>query len=179
MLRTVLPVTLLVPLLAACSGSSEDGPSGDGGPSPDPEVRSGLVALYAGDHPGEQDTRNGECFADALLDRVAPGELEEAGVVVDGAVAADLPLLDRGTAADWVGATFACVDYFEESARAQVAFSKGEVDWRGYAACLREEIDVEVVRAALVATLAGDWSSDDVTALSRAQADCSTLANPD
>ncbi|MDN4173250.1 hypothetical protein QWY28_09880 [Nocardioides sp. SOB77] len=185
MLRTVIPVVLLVLPLAACTGDAQPTEGASGGASESgssegvsPEVREGLVALYAGDHPRAQDTADGECFADALLERIAPGELEEVGVVVDGAVVTDLPLLEPETAGDWIGATFACVDYFEESARAQVAVTKGTVDWREYAACLREEIDLEVVRAALVAALGGDWDSDAVAALSRAQAECSTAANP-
>lgn len=178
MLRTVLPVALLVPLLAACSGSSDDGPSGDSGPSVDPEVRSGLAALYAGDHPGEQDTRNGECFADELLDRVNLRDLEAAGVVVDGAVAPTSPELEPELAEVWVDAMFSCMDFIDESARAQVAFTKGKVDWEQYAACLREDLDDDTVRAAVVGMLTGAWDSPDVAALTRAQADCSTEANP-
>jgi len=179
-IRALLAAPVLVLALAGCNGDPEPSPAAATGATGTvgPEVRPGLVALYAGDHPGEVDTRNGECFADALVERTSAAQLEAAGITVDGDVVADVPPLDTGTAADWVAATFDCVDYFEESARAQVAFTKGRLDRREYAACLRGGVDLEVVRAALVATLAGDWDSEHVTALTRAQAECSTLADP-
>ncbi len=58
------------PGLVACSGaaSSADDPAG-----PDTQaVRAELVALFAGDHPGQDSTEAGECFADELLDQVSP-----------------------------------------------------------------------------------------------------------
>ncbi|MCR6033006.1 hypothetical protein GGQ22_16395 [Nocardioides sp. zg-579] len=180
--RTVLAVPLLALLLTGCSGDSatpgSSGATRSSDASAAPEVRAGLAALYAGDRPGEEDTRNGECFADALLDRVSTAELEEAGVVVGGQVAATSPELEPDLAETWVDAMFSCMDFVEESARAQVAFTKGAVDWREYAACLRAELDEDAVRAAVVGMLSGDWRTPEVAALTDAQAECSAQADP-
>lgn len=198
MTRTALAAPVLAPVLAlvvplalgGCSGDSggSDGSGGSGGSGSSggsaaastgfPEIRAGLVELYAGDHAGERDTTHGECFADALLADVPVADLEAAGVVVDGAVAPTSPTLDRDLAEQWVEAMLGCMDFIDESARAQVAFTKGKVDWQQYAACLRGELDETAVRAAVVGTLMGDWDSPDVAALTQAQAECSTAANP-
>ncbi|MEV7430741.1 MULTISPECIES: hypothetical protein [unclassified Nocardioides] len=180
MLRTALAASLLLVPLTGCTGGSEDP---DGAPAPGPagaaaEVRDGLAALYAGDHASATDTADGECFADALLAEVPVEELEAAGVLVDGSVAPTSPALEPALAEQWVDAMFGCMDFVEESARAQVAFTKGKVDWREYAACLRDALDEDAVRDAVVGTLTGDWGSPAVAALTDAQADCSASATP-
>lgn len=158
-------------LLAGCSDDSSE----EASPAVPVDVRAGLAALYAGDHAEETDTADGACFADELADRVSLDELREAGLVTGSDdVAAVVPRLSDELAARWVDAQFACVDFVEESARAQVAASKGAIDAEAYAACLRAEITGAQLKAAAAQALTGDLTGADVARLSTAQLTCST-----
>ena len=55
--------TALRPLLSSCTGDDSSGDDPDRA-----KINEGLAAIYAGDHPGEEDTEDGECFADELSD---------------------------------------------------------------------------------------------------------------
>lgn len=166
MTRTAALVVVTGLLLAGCS---------DDGPEEVPEgVRTGLAALYAGDHPEAADTEDGACFADELLARASLDDLREAGLVTGDEVATDVPPLPADLAGTWVDAQFACVDFVEQSARAQVAASKGAIDAEAYAACLREEISEDQLRAAVAQALTGDLTGTDVSRLSTAQLTCAT-----
>lgn len=171
------PSILLVAavLLAGCS---DDGPEDKDDNGPDRAVvEQGIADLYAGDHATDQDATSGACFAKELLDRAEVGLLEDAGIITDsGDVAAELPAFDEETARLWVDAQFACVDYIEESTRALLAQTKGKLQQERYAACLREALTDDQLRAAVEATLTGAWDAPEVTALANAQADCRRLA---
>ena len=183
MLRTVSAVLLLVALggLTACT----DDDAAPASPSPAPPaapataadpgaVRSGLADLYAGTGAAEGASRaEGECFADALLGRLSPVELRDAGVLDrDLQVIDDVPPLDPETAAAWVDAQLTCTDFYAESARAQKAATKGAVDAQAYAACLRKALTEEQLRAALAQALGGDLAGPAVARLGAAQAGC-------
>ena len=75
-------------------------------------------------------------------------------------------------------AQFACADFVEQSTRALEAHSKGELDPEAYAACLREALTDEELRAAVVASLTGTCEAPEVTALADAQGRCTTIALP-
>jgi hypothetical protein len=180
----VLRVSMFAPaavvaavLLAGCS---DDEPDGRSSATPDrAEVEEGLAALFAGDHSTERDDASGACFAEELVDRAGVERLTEAGILTDaGTVAPELPAFDDETAGLWVDAQFACVDYVEESTRALSAQTKGRLDQKAYAACLRDALTDEQIRAAVVATLTGDWEAEEVTALSDAQGGCTTASLP-
>ena len=165
-------------LLAVTGCTGEDAAPAVTDPVPQ-TVRADLAELWAGDAPSRQDAEAGRCFADALAERTTLTDLRDAGLV-DGsdAVVADLPVLDESVARDWVAAQLTCVDFVEESTRAQVAATKGALDAPAYAACLGEALDDEAVAAALVATLSGGFDSPAVERLSRAQVDCAAGAAP-
>lgn len=134
---------------------------------------AGLSGLYAGDHAQPSERENGECFAEALLDRTDADALREGGVVDEtGEVVAELPVLERPLAVAWAGAQLECVDFVAESARAQSARSKGAVDEAAYADCLRAAITADEIEEALVASLTGEWESPAVARLADAQAGC-------
>lgn len=170
MRRTAALVVAGVLLLAGCSDDSSE----QAAPTVPEDVRAGLAALYAGDHAQETDTADGACFADELADRVSLDELREAGLVTGDEVAAVVPPLPDEVAAHWVDAQFACVDFVEESARAQVAASKGAIDAEAYADCLRAEITEPQLKAAAAQALTGDLTGEDVSRLSQAQLTCAT-----
>lgn len=163
-------------VVAGCTGEDAAPPAADPVPQ---TVRADLAELWAGDAPSRQDAAAGRCFADALAERMTLADLRDAGLV-DGsdAVVADLPVLDETAARDWVTAQLTCVDFVEESTRAQVAATKGALDQPAYAACLGEALDDAAVSAALVATLSGGFDSPAVERLSRAQVDCVASAAP-
>ena len=142
-------------------------------------MRGDLAALWAGDTPSTRDTEAAACFADALAERTTLADLRAAGLV-DGndAVVSTLPVLDEPSARAWVAAQLTCVDFVEESTRAQVAATKGAVDAPAYAACLGEALDDDAVTEALVATLSGGFDSPAVARLSQAQVDCVAGATP-
>jgi hypothetical protein len=179
--RRVAPVLgALLILTAACDGSgSGSGESSSSRPAPRSEqVRTGVAALYVGDNPTPDDVADGECFADALLDRLDDTELEAAGIVQGGEVVPVLPALDVGTARVWVEAQGRCRDFVEVSTRALAAQSKGRVDPDAYAGCLRDALTAQQVDAALVDTLTGSFDTPEVGALSRAQAACARSSSP-
>ena len=169
-------LVLAAVLLAGCS---EDEPEDKNDTGPDRSVvEQGIADLYAGDRATEQDAETGACFAGELLDRADVDLLEGAGIITDsGDVAAELPAFDDELARLWVDAQFACVDYVEESTRALVAQSRGQLDQETYARCLREALTEDQIRAAVEATLTGDWESPEVTALANAQAECQQQAS--
>ncbi len=168
-------IVLAAVLMVGCS----DGEPDSDADSPDrAQVETGLADLYAGDHATEQDAEAGACFAEELLDRAGVDRLHSAGIVTDeGEVVAELPAFDAETARLWVDAQFACVDYVEESTRALVDQTKGALDQEAYAACLREALTEDQLRAAVEATLTGAWEAPEVTALANAQADCQQRAS--
>ena len=175
--RFVLPLALLGVLsLSSCNTDV----SQDDDDDPDiTVVRAGLSALYAGDHATASTVAEGDCFADALLDRLTPEELVTVGVVGDsGDVVAALPMLDVPTAEIWVDAQFECTDFIEASTRALLAQSKGKLAQDIYGECLRDALTEDELRAALVQTLSGGFESPEVTALSEAQATCAKAALP-
>jgi len=168
--------------LAGCDGD-------DGGSGPDEDttmaaptaatVRPALVALWTGNDAAAGDTETGECFADALLERVEPADLVDAGVLdVGGAAAPDQPQLDAATAEAWVDAQFRCSDFVAESTRALTAQSKGKLDGRRYARCLRGALTEEQLREAVAESLQGRFDAPAVTRLSGAQRTCATQALP-
>ena len=179
MLRVSI-VVLAALLLAGCSGD-EPGDGGDGSSDAGPDravVERSLAELYAGDHATARDDASGACFAEELVDRAGIDRLRDVGIVAASGEVAELPEFDEETARLWVDAQFACVDYVEESTRALAAQSKGRIDQETYAACLRDALTDDELRAAVVATLSGDWEAGAVTALSKAQADCSAASQP-
>lgn len=164
-------ILLLGALLVA--GCSDDEPGSDTGGPDRAQVEQGIADLYAGDHATAQDAEAGDCFAEELLDRTGVDRLREGGIISDsGEVVAELPAFDAETARLWVDAQFECVDYVEESTRALLAQTRGELDQEAYAACLRDALDEDRLRAAVEATLTGSWESPEVAALADAQADC-------
>jgi hypothetical protein len=174
-----LLLAALALLAAGCSGPDVD-PSGSptDGASPDAEaIRSGLAALFAGDHPSARDTRDGACFADALMERTTPRDLRDAGVLdASYVVAAEQPALPQELAEAWASAQFECTDFVAESARAQVSISHGRVDGEAYAACLRGALTGGQVRAAVVETLTGTFDGVAVDRFNGAQSVCSRQA---
>ena len=164
--------------LTGCSGDSDDDPGAEPTAPTAAEVRPALVALWAGSD-ADGDTATGECFADALLARLDPAELVEAGVLdVEGAAAPDQPRLDPETAAAWVDAQFECSDFVAESTRALTAQTKGKLDGRGYARCLRSALSEQELRDAVEQSLQGRFDDPAVTRLSRAQRTCVTASLP-
>ena len=138
-------------------------------------VREGLVALYAGPDPTYRATTEGQCFADALLERVSLDELVTIGVVGDdGRVPPMAPMLTRDVADAWVDAAGSCASYAVVAARALAARTTGmRIDEEAYADCLTAAIPSDRAREALVAALTGAWSSDPAAAqLREAEAGC-------
>lgn len=177
-LRLLPAVLLLSAGLLGCTDDDSSAP--DAAPEP-AGLRAGLAALWAGDDAGGvgADDDVAACFADELVERTTTDELRDAGVLDDAdRVVAELPVLDDGLAEAWVRAQFACVDFVDESTRAQVTASKGKIDRAAYAACLREAITEDEVVAAVVATLTGGFDSPEVMTLSDAQLTCARDALP-
>ena len=158
--------------LSSCGGD-------DAGSEPDrTKVDEGLAALYAGDHPSEEDAAAGECFAHELSD-VSADQLREAGVVDgSGEVVADLPPLDQELAETWVDAQLGCVDFVEASTRAQERITQGRIDAEAYARCLRGELSDDYLRRALVATVRSAFDDPAVNELAQAQDTCAAEATP-
>lgn len=192
MLRAATTLLLLAVLatatMTACSTDQYDDPPPDevetGLASTEPTVGDreavvqGLAELYAGDHAQPSDRRTGQCFAEALLERTDVEALRAGGVLDDsGAVVRQLPVLEPALAEAWVEAQFECVDYVEESTRAQAAQSRGGIDRAAYAGCLRDAITTAQVKAAVRATLTGAWDAPAVRRLSAAQAGCAERAS--
>ncbi len=165
--------------LAGCDGGGEPGAGASPSAPTVATVRPALVALWTGNDADAASTETGECFADALLERLDPADLVAAGVLdVDGAAAPEQPQLDPGTAAAWVDAQFACSDFVAESTRALATQTKGRLDRRGYARCLRSAITEEQLRDAVEQSLQGRFDDPAVARLSLAQRTCTTGALP-
>lgn len=171
--------------LAGCSSDQPDDPRTTGATPPTTSgpydrvlVRDGLADLYAGPGASREDRSVATCFADALLERLALADLEAAGLLAGGDVVGTSPVLDEPTAEAWVDAQLTCSDYVEVSTSAQLDATKGAVDAAGYEACLRDRLDDELLRTALVATLTAGWDRPEVTELARAQGDCATANLP-
>ncbi len=173
----MLRASILLLSVVLLTGCSDDEPEAEG-PSRE-AVEPGIADLYAGDHAGARDLDAAACFAAELVDRAGVDRLRDAGIVTgSGEVADELPTFDEETAALWVDAQLACVDWVEESTRALTAQAKGELDTAAYAACLREALTDEQYRAAVESTLTGAWDAPEVAALSDAQRRCTTMALP-
>ena len=149
-------------------------------PTPDPSaIRSGLASLFAGDHPGSRENAEGKCFAEELTTAVSPEQLQSAGVLDESYdVVAEPPPLPEDVAGDWADAQLACADFVEASTRAQVKVTKGDLDGEAYAACLRQKLTDDEIRAAVAASLSGDFDAPEVSALSAAQSSCAKSAKP-
>ncbi len=183
--RTCVLVTgLVLGVVLALGGCQSDGSDPDGGsgdrPGPDPAaIRSGLASLFAGDHPGAREIAEGTCFAEELTSAVSPEQLRSAGVLdASYDVVAEPPPLPEDVAGDWADAQLACADFVEASTRAQVKVTKGNLDGEAYAACLHRKLTDEEIRAAVAASLRGDFDADEVSDLSAAQSACAKLAKP-
>jgi hypothetical protein len=168
------PSLVLAALVLAVGGcqSGESEPSGE--PAPDrAEIRAGLASLFAGDHPGTRETTEGECFAGKLSRAVSPQELRSARVLDPSYdVVTQPPPLPADVAAEWADAQLACSDFVEASTRAQVKATKGDLDGPAYAACLRGRMTEDEIRAAVVASLMGEFDDPAVARLSQAQTAC-------
>lgn len=152
-------------------------PTVDGVPTPSQaRVADGLAALYAGPGATAATRREARCFGRELAAATDTTALEEAGLLVGGEVVDRAPELPRPVAEQWWEAQQACIDFVEVSTRAQVDATKGRLDERAYAACLRRSIEPARIEAAVVATLTGSWDDPAVAELSRAQADCAAAA---
>jgi hypothetical protein len=173
------PVCLLVVLLTACSGGSDE-PADSSSPSPtsaadfdEAAVRAGLASAFAGTNPTGREKAAGDCFADELMATATPAQLEEGGLVAeDGGAVEQLPPLPDDLAELAADATLACVDVVESSTRAVTSVRKGDLDPKAYAACLSEAVPPEEQRDALVATMAGRYEDPAVIKLGTAQASC-------
>jgi hypothetical protein len=173
--RMCVLVIAIVLALGGCQADGSDPAEGSGnGPSPDSAaIRSGLASLFAGDHPGSRETAEGRCFAEELTAAVPPEELRSAGVLdASYDVVAEPPPLPEDVAGDWADAQLACADFVEASTRAQVKVTKGDLDGEAYAACLRQKLTDEQIRAAVAASLRGDFDAAEVAELSASQSAC-------
>ena len=169
----LLTATLLLSL-AACQ--QEDPPPENGDAA---EIRADLAAVFAGDHPEDRDTENGECFADELTGLMSNEQLRDAGLLdASYDVVSPIPQLSEEAAGAWADAQIACTDFVEESTRAQVKVTKGRIDTEAYAACLRAALTDDQMRGAVVDSLTGDWQGADLGALGRAQSECAAEATP-
>ena len=137
------------------------------------------MALWTGSDAGG-DTEAGECFADALLERLDPEALVEAGVLdVEGAAAPDQPRLDPETAAAGPTPSSRCSGPpSRKSTRALTAQTKGKLDARTYARCLDSALTEQELRDAVEQSLQGRFDDAAVTRLSRAQRTCVTKSLP-
>ena len=182
--RCVLVPGLIIAVVLALGGCQSDGGdpaggSGDG-PTPDPAaIRSGLASLFDGDHPGARENTEGRCFAVKLTAAVSPQERRSAGVLAGSYdVVAEPPPRPADVAGSWADAQLACSDFVEASTRAQVKVTHGDLDERAYAACLRQRMTEDEIRAAVAASLGGDFAAPEVAGLSAAQSACAKRAAP-
>ncbi len=178
--RLVAPALAVLALVLSACQSEESPPPARASASPDlAEIRFGIGALFAGDHPGDQETADGTCFAKELTERVDPDQLRDAGLLDPSyEVVPTLPNLPTEVARAWVDAQFTCTDFVEASTRAQVKVTKGGIDQRAYAECLRGELSEEDQRAAVEATLTGSFDAPEVARLSAAQSTCAKRTTP-
>ena len=174
------PTLLLVAFALLLGGCTSDEAEPSGGPTPDPsEIRAGLAALFAGDHPGTRETTEGQCFAEKLTKAVSLQELRSAGVLdASYDVVSEPPPLPAAVAAQWADAQLACSDFVEASTRAQVKVTHGDLDGKAYAACLRARMTPARIRTAVVSSLMGNFDDAAVAVLSEAQTACAQRAKP-
>lgn len=178
MFRPALALIAVVTVvgLGACDAEVSQDP--DPAP-PSEDVVAGLAELYAGSDPTETKDEEARCFAEALTERLSIDQLREAGLVEDnGEVTVSAPMLDLDTAGAWVDAQASCVPFVEVSTRALATQTKGKLDEAAYTTCFTETITEDEVRAALVATLTGDFGGPEVAVLSRTQGACAKQALP-
>lgn len=174
------PSLLLAALALALSGCQSEDAQPAEGPTPDAgEIRAALAALFAGDHPGTRETTEGKCFAGKLTEAVSPQELRSAGVLDSSYdVVTEPPPLPADVAGKWADAQLACTDFVEASTRAQVKVTHGDIDSHAYASCLRAKMPPARIRAAVAASLMGDFGDAAVKDLSQAQTTCAQRAKP-
>jgi hypothetical protein len=160
--------------LTACDADVSQ--SDDREPVPD-RVRTGLAALYAGPSPSAEVAAEGECFADALDERLTLDQLVDAGLVRDDGEATEVaPMLDVDVADAWVDAMGACTTYVDVATRTALADDPGLAP-TAYADCLTGAVPDGRVREALVATLTGRFGTDPAAVeLAAAQERCARLA---
>lgn len=175
-----VPVLLAVVLLFSLGACSDEKPAPAQADHGDTDaIRAGLSSVFAGDHPEARDTENGDCFAEELTRLLSNEQLRDAGILdASYDVVSSIPQLPEEVAEAWADAQITCTDFFEESARAQMKVTKGRIDTDAYAACLREALTEEQMRAGIVDALTGDWQGVDLAALGRAQTDCAAEATP-
>jgi hypothetical protein len=173
----VVVAALLALALGGCDASGKPAPEQEGGDAA--AIRADLAALYAGDHPGAEEAASGDCFAEAFTELATQDELREAGVLdASYAVVAELPELPPELADAWVEAQFGCSDFVDESTNAQVKITQGKIDAEEYAACLRQELTEDEMRAATASSLTGDWDAPELAALADAQGHCAQASLP-
>lgn len=171
-----LLVATALPALSACAAEAEADTATDPAASP-AKVRPALVDLYAGDHASGDDTEAAECFADSLLEQVAPEDLRDGGVLdADYRPRAEPVALEEPVAVAWTEAQMSCTDFVAESTEAQEALTKGDLDAEAYAECLDGRLPAATIREASVSTLMGRLTDPAVTELSRAQSECAALS---
>ena len=177
--RARVLVIAVVLALTGCQSEDSD-PTGGTGATPDPAtIRSGLASLFAGDHPGSRENIEGKCFAEALTAMLSPNQLRKAGVLdASYDVVTDPPPLPDELAGHWAMAQLACADFIEASTRAQVKVTHGALDSEAYAACLRRNLTDGEIRAAVAASLSGEFDAPEVARLSAAQSACAKRAAP-
>ena len=167
-------VMSLVLALGGCQSSGSDADAGSGdGPDADPAAsvpawrRSSPVTTP---EPGR--TPRGTCFAEELTASRSPrSSCGRPGCSTRRTTSStSLPPLPEDVAGDWADAQLACADFVEASTRAQVKVTKGDLDGEAYAACLRQKLTDDEIRAAVAASLSGDFDAAEVSALSTAQA---------
>lgn len=172
-----VPALLTATLLLALGACQQEDPPPENGDAA--QIRADLAAVFAGDHPEDRDTENGECFAGELTGRMSNEQLRDAGILdASYDVVSPIPQLSEEAAGAWADAQIACTDFVEESTRAQVKVTKGRIDTEAYAACLRAALTDEQMREAVVDSLTGDWQGADLGALGRAQSECAAEATP-
>lgn len=189
--RRLVAVGALLAVAATSACSSGDAPR-PGEPEPaaaptptEAELARGLAALYAGAGTGragtpaaQQAASEADCFGEVLARAVPASALIEAGLLVDGQVVEQAPVLPEQLARQWFAAQQACADFVVVSTRAQAAATKGRLDREAYAACLRGALDAAALEEAVVATLTARWDDPAVAALADAQATCARGALP-
>lgn len=175
-MRLLLSCLVVGLVLSGCSAHEEPSPT-PGATVDEAAVATGLAAMYAGDNPEPEDVREGDCFADELLDATTPEQLREGGLVdASYAVVTEIPVLEQDLAGTVADAQLACTDFVEDSTAAQVSVTKGRLDTEAYAACLGDRLDDAAIRASVVASLMGAWEDPALVRLSEAQSGCARRA---
>ena len=171
-MRLLLSCLVVGLVLAGCSLVDEEPPSPDTAVD-EAALAKGLAAMYAGDNPDPDDVAEGDCFADALLAATDPEQLRDGGLVdASYVVVTEIPALPEDLAGTVADAQLACTDFVEDSTAAQISITKGRLDARAYAACLRDTLDDAAIRASVIASLRGSWEDPALVRLSEAQSSC-------